>query len=238
MSRRVLIVDDEKQMVKTLCDIFRLHGWDAHGAFSGQEAIAAVAREPFNIVLMDIRMPGMSGVDALRAIRASNSRVRVVLMTAYSASELIEQAIQEGALRVLSKPVAVPALLQLLDQDRKDAPVLVVDDDRAFLRTLAGVLREKGYPVEVAENLPDALALLERRAPGVIVLDLRLGDIAPRDSIIAVRDMYPTAVLILCSGYPALLGESERMFPDGRIYARLEKPFPPEHLMELLDEIY
>jgi two-component system response regulator HydG len=238
MTRRVLIVDDEKQMVKTLCDIFRHRGWEADGAFSGPEAIDAVAQHAYSAVLMDIKMPSMNGVEALRAIRATNPQMRVVLMTAYSASDLIAQAIEEGALRVMSKPVLIPELLRFLDDSRNAAPVLVVDDDPHFLFTIADVLRGHGYNVNVALSLKDALRLLERKMTGVVVLDLRLGDQNPCDAVIAVREAHPAAVLILCSGYPQLLDETKQRIPAEWVHSRLQKPFSPEYLVELLDEIY
>lgn len=238
MARSVLIVDDDKQMVRTLCDIFRLRGWEAHGAFSGNEAIEAVERQPFSAVLMDIKMPAMNGVEALRAIRAADPESRVVLMTAYTATDLIAQGIEEGALRVLSKPVVIPELLRFLEEGLNAAPVLVVDDDPGFLYTLADVLRNRGYNVNVALNLKDAVRLLERKDAGVVVLDLKLGDLHPRESIVAVKQAHPSVVLILCSGHPRLLDEATQLVPDDWVYACLEKPFSPDRLLELLNEIY
>lgn len=225
-------------MVRTLCDIFAMRGWDTTGVFSGGEAVQAVEEEVFDVVLMDILMPGMTGVEALRAIRASNPAVRVILMTAYTASELIDQATRDGAVRVLFKPVVIPELLEFLEATANpDHSVLIVDDDPDFLTTLSDSLRDSGHEILVAEDLDTALRLLEEAAAGIVVLDLRLNDLEPHDSILAIKEMHPSVVLILCSGYPNLLEETAKEVPADWVYARLPKPFAPDRLLELLDAV-
>lgn len=115
MMKRVLIVDDDRQMVRTLSDVVRLHGWEAHGAYSGEEAVSSVEAQPFAIVLMDVRMDGMSGVDTLRAMKRLRPGIHVILMTAHTPGDVIADAEREGARHVLRKPVPLPALVEMLD---------------------------------------------------------------------------------------------------------------------------
>lgn len=115
MMKRVLIVDDDRQMVRTLSDVVQLHGWEAHGVYSGEDALTSIEARPFAIVLMDIRMDGMSGVEVLRAMKRIRPGIPIILMTAHTASEVIADAEREGALHVLRKPVPLPALVEMLD---------------------------------------------------------------------------------------------------------------------------
>jgi len=115
MSEPILVVDDDPLQVETLTEIFRMYGWDVRGATSGEEAIAVVAERPQGVVLMDIKMPGMNGVSAMRAIRGRWPDVKVMLMTGYSGAELIEEALRAGAARVWSKPVDIRSLLASLE---------------------------------------------------------------------------------------------------------------------------
>ena len=103
----LLIVDDDRFIVRTLTDVLRLKGYQAEGVYSGEEAIAAVKHCPYDIVLMDIRMPGLTGVEAFRAIRCRSPQTRVIFITAYMDSELAVKSEQEGVVRVLSKPVDI-----------------------------------------------------------------------------------------------------------------------------------
>ena len=238
MQRRILIVDDDRQMVRTLCDILRLRGWEAEGAHSGEEAIAAVRGGQYATVLMDVRMGGMSGVEALTVMKAERPALRVVLMTAYTANDLLAEARRQGALRILAKPVAVPGLIEMLEESVEQTQrVLVIDDDPAYLKTLTTILRAGGYDVFEASDLDDALRKLKGRAPAAVVLDLRLENAAPRDSVVAIKEMSPAVCLILYSGSPGALEETTATVPSAWVYATLRKPFPPERLVELLDEI-
>lgn len=237
MTRRILIVDDDRQMVRTLCDILRMRGWEADGAHSGEEALELVRAQPYSLALMDVRMAGMNGVEAMKAIRASRPDLRVILMTAYTASELLAEAEREGAVRILAKPVAVPALLEMLENVVPEAPrVLVVDDDRQFLKTLAETLRQHGYHTLEAQNLDEALKCVESKNPAAVLLDLFLNGIAPRESVLAIRRMSPAVVIILYSGHAAALQDVAASLPNSWVLATLQKPFPPDRLLALLDE--
>ncbi|HEX6534445.1 MAG TPA: response regulator [Gemmatimonadaceae bacterium] len=239
MTRRVLVVDDDRQMVRTLRDILALHGWDTDGAHSGEEAVAAVRAGDYAVVLMDVRMSGMSGVEALRAMRAERPGIQVILMTAYTASDLLAEAEREGALRILPKPVELRQLMAVLDTLLHDARcVLVVDDDPAFLRTTAALLRARRFEVLEARSLDQALATLEREAPGAVVLDLRLDHVEPRDCVLAIKRVSPAVALILYSGHPTTLDRTAASVPASWIRGTLQKPFAPDRLTALLDDIF
>ena len=111
MPGRALVVDDDRMLARTLAEILELEGWSVTQANSGTEAVNVAARQTFDIVLMDVRMPGMDGVDAFRAMKASHPDIKVILMTAYTAEDRIGEARREGVLRVLPKPIDVQKLL-------------------------------------------------------------------------------------------------------------------------------
>ena len=236
--KSILVVDDDRQMVRTLCDILRMHGWEARGLHSGEEAVEAVRRERYSAVLMDVRMAGISGVEALRGMKEARPGMPVILMTAYTGSELLAQAQREGALEVLPKPVPLPTLTRLLEDVLSNGnPVLVVDDDRDFLTTLTGIIQARGYKTLQARGLDEALAILEESSPVATVLDLRLDGVDPKEVVFAIKRLSPAVALILYSGHPALLAQTAAELPSGWVRATLRKPFPPETLIELLDDV-
>ncbi len=238
MSRSILVVDDDRNIVKTLCDVLRRRGWAAHGAHSGEEAVDAARRRRYGAVLMDVRMSGIDGVEAFRRIREGQPNVPVVLMTAYSTRELLAEAERLGVLRIFAKPLPLDALLELLAKAAADGErVLLVDDDPNFVRTLSDVLAENGHRPLAASTLSEAMSLLQSSSPGVVVLDLRLDDAQPRDAVLAVHDTSPAVALVLCSGYPALVEETLAKFPQEWFHAVLPKPFDPERLLELLERL-
>jgi DNA-binding NtrC family response regulator len=221
-------------MVRTLGGVLRLHGWSVTAAYSGEEAIQSASEGSFAAVLMDVRMPGMTGADAFRAIRRAKPHLPVILMTAYAAHELIAQAERDGVLMVLPKPVPIARVTETLAQLAQDGPILVVDDDREFLDTLEAVLVTRYPTVLKAASLEEALAQLARRDPVAVIMDLKLNGLEPDHALVAINRLSPEVLLILYSGHPALLDETVGALPADRIHATLRKPFPPERLLHLL----
>ena len=100
----------------------------------GETWLVTCSLEQFDAVLMDIKMPGLDGVAAFKAMKARRPGIRVVLMTAYTAHDLIREAEREGALRVVSKPVDLAAVLPVLEESlSRSRSVLVVDGGRGVL---------------------------------------------------------------------------------------------------------
>jgi len=238
MTRRILIVDDDRQMVRTLSDIVRIHGWEPSGAYSGEEAVEEVRKESYSAVLMDVKMAGINGVTAFREMKRIRPNIRVVLMTAYTAADIIAEAEREGALKVLAKPVVLSGLIEMLDQTTKQAPpVLLVGDDLGMLRNLCKSLEQHGYETLEATSLEKALDTLEKKSPAAVVLDLRVNGISHEESIVAIKRVSPSVALILCTARAGSNGNGKH--DETRlIYASLEKPFPPEKLFEILDDIF
>lgn len=238
MTHRILVVDDDRDMVRTLCDILRLHGWEADPAHSGEEAIDAVRARTYSAIVMDIKMPGISGVSALKVIRGERPTLPVLLMTAHATRDLIVEAERDGAMRVFPKPVAPSVLLQSLERTLRAArSVLIVDEDVDFLRSLSDGLRERGFSPVEARSLDGAVKRLEGEAPAAILLHFRLKDLGTDEAVMAIRQMSPAVALILYSGDAAKLDASEDAVPRDWVYARLQKPFAVERLTALLDEL-
>jgi DNA-binding NtrC family response regulator len=239
MTRRILIVDDEELMVKTLGDIVRLHGWEADAAYSGESAVEAVRSRDYAVVLMDVRMTGINGVEAFKLMKQVRPGIRVILMTAYTATEILAEAEREGALRILSKPVALAGLIDTLKEATTESRcVLVVDDDTAFLKTLRKLLEQNGFSTFTAPNLDSAIDMLENRTPGAVVLDLRLNGVTAPETVLAIKHVSPSVALILCSGYPAALDEAASTMPSQLIHATLHKPFPLHALLNILNGVF
>src|ERR1700691_2139857 len=100
---KILVVDDDRRIVKTTCDILRIKGYQPIAAFTGEEGVEKVRTDPPDCVLMDIKMPGISGVEALKRMKAIAPSLPVVLVSAYATTDLMEEAKKAGAYAVLSK---------------------------------------------------------------------------------------------------------------------------------------
>ena len=99
---RILIVDDDRKMAKTLVDILKVKGYEAEAAHSGPDALDRLNKGRFDCLLTDIKMPQMNGVELYRAIKAMQPDLPVVLMTAYSTDNLVQEGLEEGAIATLT----------------------------------------------------------------------------------------------------------------------------------------
>jgi CheY-like chemotaxis protein len=115
---RILVVEDVPSQQKLLVKILTKSGHSVATADSGREAIDHVEREPFDIVLMDVQMPGMNGLDAIRAIRLhekyTGEHVAIVAVTAHVLSSDVEQCYDAGADAFLPKPINLVDLIAVL----------------------------------------------------------------------------------------------------------------------------
>ena len=108
----VLVVDDEVGMRDTLVAILEQHGYRVWSAPDGESAFSAVQEKEFDVVVMDVRMPGRDGVSVLQEIRASPPRV--ILMTAYALESQLRSAVEANAFAVVHKPFETQRMLSLV----------------------------------------------------------------------------------------------------------------------------
>ncbi len=115
-------------MCATLQDILENEGYEAHVALTGAEAIAQCQARRFDVILMDVLMPDLCGVEVYRRIKTLAPDTRVIMMSAYSVEDLKREALAAGAIAFLPKPLEVEVVLRLV-QEVKSPPVLLVMGD-------------------------------------------------------------------------------------------------------------
>ncbi len=129
----ILIVEDDPGHLTTLKTILQSWGYAAATAGGGKEAVGKVKGQPFDLIVMDVRMPDMSGIEALRQIHEYNPAIPVLIMTAYSSVESAVEALKAGAYDYLTKPLDFEALKIGIERVR----------DHVGLREENRVLKEK-----------------------------------------------------------------------------------------------
>lgn len=105
MNGSILVVDDDKAHLSMLKTILAGWGYETQGVEDGADAIACVQDQPYDAILMDVRMANISGIEALRAIKELNPAIPVIIMTAYSSVDTAVEAMKLGAYDYLTKPL-------------------------------------------------------------------------------------------------------------------------------------
>lgn len=103
-AKRILVVDDEASIRELCARVLQRAGYEVAMAGSGEEAVTRLQDEPFDAVVSDIRMPGLSGLDVLGAAKQRYPAIRVVLITGFGTPQTLDRARQSGADRILTKP--------------------------------------------------------------------------------------------------------------------------------------
>ena len=127
----VLVVDDEPNMRVTLAAILEQEGYGVTIAATGEDAVEQTSKNRYDVVLMDVRMPGLGGLEAFRAMRRLQPAVRVLMMSAYSMPEVEQKALEEGVVVFLSKPLDIPELINTLRADHDSGTRAVMELDVA-----------------------------------------------------------------------------------------------------------
>ena len=118
-EKSVLVVDDDPAVARTMRRVLEASGYTVSVAGGGQAAVEAITKAGFDVVISDIQMPGMTGVELLRAIRALDLDVPVILMTGVPTVETAIEAVNLGALQYLSKPTPNEALLKAVERESR-----------------------------------------------------------------------------------------------------------------------
>jgi DNA-binding response OmpR family regulator len=113
---RILVVDDEKDYNETIVKRLSRRGFTTQSAFSGPEALGALATSEFDVMLLDIMMPGMDGIEVLREAKKRFPSVEVILLTGHASVESGVQGMAMGANAYLLKPVDFEELLTTIAQ--------------------------------------------------------------------------------------------------------------------------
>lgn len=121
----ILVVDDEQSICLLLRDVLTRFGHSVTSCQDGATAVELAAQDRFDLVFLDIRMPGMGGLEALKRLREAQPEAAFVMITGFAKDDIIDQALQNGASACLCKPFSLSQVTKLLDEVTSGAPITV-----------------------------------------------------------------------------------------------------------------
>jgi len=117
---KILLVDDEQEFVTTLAERLELRGMDVEIATDGEMALGLVETDPPQVVVLDVMMPGLVGMEVLERIKAVDSSIQVILLTGHGGTKDGIKGMQLGAFDYLIKPVDIDELIEKLNEAAKN----------------------------------------------------------------------------------------------------------------------
>jgi two-component system response regulator HydG len=208
---RLLVVDDDRAILTLIGTIAVAEGFDVVTTTNGEDAMKQLRHRPAELVLLDLRMPGVTGLDVLRSLREVSPKCRVVLMTGFATIDSAVEAVKLGALDYLTKPFDLQRLRHLLSTVREETAqrreVLTMEGDLAKRLEFCGMVGRGPAMQEVFE-------LIRRLAPHVRVA-LVSGETGTGKELVAraLHKLGPRSgkrfVTVNCSAVVETLFESE-----------------------------
>lgn len=234
MTRRVFIIDDDQDHAESIADILEMRGYEVEVAFSGEEGAERFREADFDLVLLDVKLPGMNGVETFFEFRRIRPDAKVLMMTGFSVEQLVAQAVENGALGVLHKPFAIEELLEALESVKPRGMVLVADDDPEFATSIEQVLRQHGYSVTIARTGQEALDSVRAKGADCLVLDLHMPVLSGLEVYLQLKAMGRSMPTILVTGF---VDEQEEALSKLRPLTEglLIKPFDPTALIHAIE---
>jgi len=234
---RILIVDDEVGMVETMRDLLELYGHKVFSASDGYEALDLVRDQRFDVIFMDIKMPGIDGVDTYKQVKELRLDAVVMMMTAYSVEDLVAEALKEGAYGVMYKPLDIEEAVKFIDKIEDGGLVLVTDDDPATCETLIDVLMQGGHRIGIAKSGEEATRVTNLKDFDIILIDVKMPVMNGLETYRKLKKLKPDVRAVMITGYPGEVGDLAEQALNENAYTVLYKPFEPEKLLRVVEMI-
>lgn len=234
---KVLVVDDDMDFAESLEEVLVDHGYQVTLAHSGEQDVTLFRNEDFDIAFMDVMLPGKNGVQSFLEIRSIKPNAKVYMMTGYSVEQLLQQAVENGALGVLHKPVAADQVLKAVEHIRPNGIVLVVDDDPDFVEGVQEVIHQAGHKVLVARTGAAAVERAVENDIDVLVLDLSLPILSGLEVYMKLKERGHAPPTIIVTGHAAEEVDAMDTFRSMSVTGCLMKPFEPGKLLKAIDSL-
>jgi two-component system response regulator PilR (NtrC family) len=211
MNEQILVVDDEASMRRMLEILFTQEGYQTHCAESAEKAMEVLNHHPVDLIISDIRMPGLSGMDLLRRLKSEDSQAEVILMTAYASTDSAIEAIKLGAFDYIIKPFQVDELVNIV---RHALEKKALREENVQLKVELSQKEKFGEIIGANPRMRQIYALIERIAPTTSSVLIQ-GDSGTGKELVAraIHQRSPRArrpfVAVNCGGLPETLLESE-----------------------------
>lgn len=233
----ILIIDDDKLHRETLKDILEVKYPEAviQLAKDGYEAVSLVKEKEFDVIIMDIVMPGIDGLETYREIREIRPDSAVIMITGCPIDDAIREALRENIHCIFYKPLDVDKVIVTINEITSKPAILVVDDVYNDCETLADIFENNGYRVLKADSGYRALELIKERKFGLVFMDIKMPGLDGVQTFLEARKIDPDIPVVMTTGYHVHDLESKAL-DNGASYC-LHKPFQAEEALLVAERI-
>jgi DNA-binding NtrC family response regulator len=232
---KALVVDDEQVIRDFFVRFLSLENIDVKCADGGLQAVEAARREKFDVAFIDMKMPDMNGLETFRELKKINPAIKCAMITGYAVDALLQEAMKEGAVASMQKPLDISQIDSLLKEysgpkGAKKINILVVDDEEIVLNFFKRLLQDNLYDITVLKTGKEAISSASSKEFDIAFIDIGLSDISGIELYLKLREIKPDIHLMLITGNPY---KAEGVESFGCLY----KPFEIDKIFLEIDKI-
>lgn len=239
---RVLLVDDEEEFLTATSRALQRRNLDVDVAPNGVTALELIGKNRYSVVVMDVKMPDIDGIEVFRIIHRKHPNLPVILLTGHASIDDAFRTSKDGIADYLSKPIDIDHLAELIfevvakwranrEDNHDDAEtgggvdtvrVMLIDDETEFLKSMSGVLSRRNMEVITADNGELGLVLIKECLVDVVVLDVKMPGLDGLEVLGRIKSGFPSVQVIMLTGHPSHDAAMEAVKLGASEY--LEKP--------------
>jgi len=221
---RLLMVDDEEEFLMSSAQALNRRGFEVDVALNGVTALEMIESSDYDVVILDVKMPDIDGIEVLRKIRQTQPYLPVILLTGHGSLEDAFQTSKDGVADYLSKPIEIDELTRVVRETvvqakwrkkpdeiensagKQSEPVrvMLIDDEIEFLESMRRVLQRRNLEVSIANGGEEGLALLREILVDVVVLDLKMPGMDGLEVLRRIKSGFPSVEVIILTGHPSV----------------------------------
>lgn len=239
---RILLVDDEEEFLNASSQALHRRNLDVDVAPNGVTALELVEKNQYDVIVLDVKMPDIDGIEVFRIIHDKHPNLPVILLTGHASIDDAFHTSKDGIADYLSKPIDMNHLAELIfkviakwRKKRQDdagntetagsmgtVKVLLIDDELEFLKSMSRVLERRNMEVLTADRGELGLSLLRECLVDVVVLDVKMPEMDGLEVLMRIKTDFPSVQVIMLTGHPSHDAAMEAIRQGAHEY--LEKP--------------
>lgn len=236
---KVMVVDDDPMLLSLLTDTLDSIGYDSVSVPNAESALDSYVNERIDVIVADINLPGIDGLELVRRVKKLSPDVPVILITGVSLKNVKTRAFQAGADGFLDKPfriAVIESMLQKLLEKRgfRISTVLVIDDNKDYREVLTEQLTHSGFNVLCADGGEDALRQLQDSPVDVVITDFFMPGMDGLEIAKRIKEISPTTNVVVYTGYIPDEEQECDIMTTADVF--LSKPFSLEKVSKILSE--
>ncbi len=237
-KRKVLIVDDNIDFLENIIEIIESNGYEAVRAHDGFKALDTVEKNGIDLVLMDVRMPGIDGIETFKKLKQVSPEIPVIMMTAQTENDRIREALRGGANGALEKPLDIEKLTCSMKKAIPNgARIMVVDGNKETSANIMDVLRKNKYRGIAVYDSNAAIQMAREIKFDIIILDMKLQCVDGLNVCNAICDIRPEVIIFTIAENREERETVVEQSLQCKVHTCLEKPLNINHMLRIIQDV-